>query len=95
MANFVESVDMKCFPNQKIDVIDQFRNGSRPVTQIELITPNQQAVEIDKSLLMKRKNDGEPIVHFKASLEKKQKAPAIRRREIHLFTPEKNYYFVQ
>lgn len=42
--HFVESVDMKYIPNQNTYVIGQFRNGSRPLTQIELITPTQQAV---------------------------------------------------
>lgn len=74
---------MKYIPNQKTYIIGQFGNGSRPVTQIELITPTQQAVEMARSELKKRKNDGEPIVHFE---------PLRKRREIFLFTPN-NFFF--
>lgn len=87
--HFVESVDMKYIPNQKTYVIGQFGNGSRQVTQIELI---QQAVEMARSELKKRKNDEEPIVHFEAPPEKKGRDEPLRRREIHLFTLN-NFFF--
>lgn len=73
-------MDMKYIPNQKTYVIDQFGNGSRPVTQIELITPIQQAVEMARSELKKRKNDGEPIVHFEAPPEKKNLRRAAKKK---------------
>lgn len=90
--HFVESVDMKYIPNQKTYVIGQFGNGSRPVTQIELITPTQQAVEMARSELKKRKIDGEPIVHFRRLRRRKSRDEPLRRREIHLFTPN-NFFF--
>lgn len=78
--NFVESVDMTNIPNQKTNVIGQFGNGRRPVTQIELITPTQQAVEMARSELKKRNNDGEPIVHFEAPPEKKKPRRAAKKK---------------
>lgn len=71
---------MKYIPNQKTYVFGQFGNGSRPVTQIELITPTQQAVEMARSELKKRKNDGEPIVHFEAPPEKKKPRRAAKKK---------------
>lgn len=85
--HFVESVDMKYIPNQNTYVIGQFRNGSRPLTQIELITPTQQAVEMARSELKKRKNDGEPIVLFEAPPEKKKpRRAAKKKRNSFLYT---------
>lgn len=78
--HFVESVDMKYIPNQKTYVIGQFGNGRRPVTQIKLITPTQQAVEMARCELKKRKNDGEPIVHFEAPPEKKKLRRAAKKK---------------
>lgn len=83
--HFVESADMKYIPNLKTYVIGQFGNGSRPVTQIELITPTQQAVEMARSELKKRKNDGEPIVHFEAPPEPRRAAKK-KKRNLFVYT---------
>lgn len=84
--HFVESADMKYIPNLKTYVIGQFGNGSRPVTQIELITPTQQAVEMARSELKKRKNDGEPIVHFEAPGPEPRRAAKKKKRNLFVYT---------
>lgn len=89
--HFVESADMKYIPNQKTYVIGQFGNGSRPVTQIELITPTQQAVEMARSELKKRKNDGDPS-YILRRLVRSRDEPLRKRREIYLFTPNNFFY---
>lgn len=81
--HFVESADMKYIPNQKTYVIGQFGNGSRPVTQIELITPTQQAVEMARSELKKRKNDGEPSYILRRLVRSRAKK---KKRNLFVYT---------
>ena len=72
--HFLESTDMNFIPNQKSYIVGQFGHGNRPSpTQIELVTPTQQAVEMAKSEIKKRKQEGEPIVSFTKTNEKKRK----------------------
>lgn len=74
------------YSESKTYVIGQFGNGSRPVTQIELITPTQQAVEMARSELKKRKNDGEPIVHFEAPGPEPRRAAKKKKRNLFVYT---------